>query len=89
MHTCPALRPRWNPEVRPSQLSDAAFRHLESVGFHIFFISRLYHAACVFPVYASQPGLPPHHARLGSGCRPALPGEAGYSLGSYARFQIS
>ena len=35
MHTCPALRPRWNPEVWPLQLPDAAFRHLESVGFHI------------------------------------------------------
>ena len=35
IHTCPALRPRWNLRARPLWLSDAAFRHLENVGFHI------------------------------------------------------
>jgi len=30
------------------------------------FVSRLHHAAPALPVYASQPGSPPHHATLGS-----------------------
>ena len=37
---------------------------------------------------SSVHGLPQCHARLGSGCRPTLPGETGYSQGPPARFQI-
>lgn len=37
-------------------------------------ISELNPAACVLPVYASQPGSPPHHATLGSGWVTPLPG---------------
>ena len=88
MPACPALRPRWIPQARPLRLSDAAFRYVDGVGFHNSLISGLYHAACMLPVYASQPGSPPHYARLGSGCWPALPGEIGCSLGPYTRFQL-
>jgi hypothetical protein len=37
-------------------------------------LSRLNRTAWTLAVYASQGGLPLHHARLASGCRPALPG---------------
>lgn len=38
------------------------------------YLSGLYHTACTFPVYASQPGSPPVHATLGTGWWPASPG---------------
>ena len=50
-------------------------------------ISRLNHTAWALAVYASQRRLPGHHARLASGCWPALPGGIGYPLGSIERFQ--
>src|SRR5262249_31308844 len=71
---CPALRPRRDREVRPMQLPDAAFRCFDGVGSRDKFISRLNHAAHPLAVYASQPGLPRHHARLASGWWPPLPG---------------
>ncbi len=51
-------------------------------------LSRLNHTASVLAVYASQCGLPQHHARLASGCRPALPGGRHGPQGSYGRFPI-
>ncbi len=51
-------------------------------------LSRLNHTASVRAVYASQCGLPRHHARLASGCRPALPGGRNGPQGSYGRFLI-
>ena len=48
---------------------DAAFRSENGVGSAIGSLSRLNHAACTLPVYASQPGSPPCHATLGSGWR--------------------
>jgi hypothetical protein len=53
------------------------------------FLSRLNDTAHPLAVYASQPGLLPDHARLASGCWPALPGGIGYPLGSNARFSFS
>jgi len=53
------------------------------------FLSRLNDTAHPLAVYASQPGLLPDHARLASGCWPALPGGIGYPLGSDARFSFS
>jgi hypothetical protein len=50
-------------------------------------ISWLNHTACTLPVYASQRGLPHHHATLGSGCRHTWPGGTGYPLGSNEKFQ--
>ena len=49
-------------------------------------ISGLHHTARSLAVYASQPGLPRHHARLAPGCWPALPGGAGYPQGPIERF---
>ena len=51
------------------------------------YLSRLNHTASALAVYASQDGLLRHHARLASGCRPALPGGFGYPQGSNERFQ--
>ncbi len=52
-------------------------------------LSRLNHTARTFAVYASQRRLLHRHARLASGCWPALPGGVGYPLGSNERFQPS
>ena len=52
-------------------------------------LSGLNHTASALAVYASQPRLPGHHARLASGCRPALPGGIRYPQGSCERFQIA
>jgi hypothetical protein len=51
-------------------------------------ISGLHHTARSLAVYASQPGLPRHHARLAPGCWPALPGGAGYPQGPIERFPL-
>jgi len=51
-------------------------------------VSGLNHTACVLPAYASQPRSPWNHARLGSGCWPALPGGIGYPLSPIAKFQV-
>ena len=49
-------------------------------------VSRLNHAAQTLAVYASQRRLPRRHARLASGCWPALPGGIGYPPDSDERF---
>ena len=41
-----------------------------------FVLSRLNHTASALAVYASQAGLPRHHARLASGCWPSSSGRA-------------
>ena len=70
--------------------TDAAFRRHNVVGSrNAKILSRLNHTAHPLAVYASQPGLLPDHARLASGCWPALPGGIGYPLGSNARFSSS
>lgn len=72
--------PRSLTPTRPQGLAvfqpwDAAFRYQYSVGSrHRVVLSRLDHAARTPTVYASQPGLPRHHARLVSGWGPPLPG---------------
>jgi hypothetical protein len=50
-------------------------------------LSRLNDTACTLAVYASQYGSPHSHARLASGCWPALPGGIGYPQGPSERFQ--
>jgi cytochrome P450 enzyme len=72
--TCSALRPRRDREVRPLRPPDAAFRCFDGVGSRDRFLSGLNHAARPLAVYASQSGLPRHHARLASGWWPPLPG---------------
>ena len=49
-------------------------------------LSRLNHAAYRLPVYASQPGSPPHHATLGTGGWPTLAGTGLSPAGSQRRF---
>jgi hypothetical protein len=51
-------------------------------------LSRLYHAACTPPVYASQAGSPPHHATLGSGGWPILSGSGLSPAGSLREFPM-
>ena len=51
-------------------------------------LARLNHTACTLAVYASQPGLPLHHARLASGWGPAFPGRASRPQGSFVRFPL-
>ena len=51
-------------------------------------LSRLNRMAFGLAVYASQAGLPRHHARLASGCWPGSPGRAFHPQGSIERFQI-
>jgi len=68
--------------ARPSACSDG-------VGSHEVTLSRLNHAACMLPVYASRPQLPAARATLGSGCGPALPDGIGYPLGSTEKFPSS
>jgi hypothetical protein len=55
---------RWHQAI---QCSDVAFSSEDGFGSAKILISRLYHAACRPPVYASQPGSSPDHATLGSG----------------------
>ena len=70
--------------------SGAAFRSRYVVGSRdVKILSGLNHTAHPLAVYASQPGLLPDHARLASGCWPALPGGIDYPLGSNARFSSS
>ena len=68
--------------ARPSACCDG-------VGSHEVTLSRLNHAACMLPVYASRPQLPTARATLGSGCGPALPDGIGYPLGSSEKFPSS
>ena len=49
-------------------------------------LSELNSMAFGLAVYASQDGLPHHHARLASGCWPALPDGIGYPKDSNERF---
>ena len=72
----------FNTSMLPSVWSD-------DVGSHKVTLSRLHHAACTLPVYASRPRLPASTQHLGSGCGPALPGGIGYPLGSTERFPPS
>ena len=62
--------------IRPGHLGqdDAAFHSPKSVGSLNHEISGLNDTARALAVYASQGGSPHHHARLASGCWPALPG---------------
>jgi hypothetical protein len=70
----------------PYGLSGAAFRQSDGVGSTTTIsVSGLNHTACALAVYASRWGLPSHHARLASGCGPALPGGTAYPLGPYTQ----
>ena len=88
MCTCPApLGPRWDRtrqakfgvSIQPSASTIASAPTKSS-------LSGLNNTAYTLAVYASQHGLPHSHARLASGCWPALPDGIGYPLGSSVRF---
>ncbi len=84
---CPALRPRRTLGARPVRPRGYSLplslrrRLLDAV------LSRLDHTACTLAVYASQAGLPQHHARLASGWWPPLAGQdwrpAGFTTKSF------
>ena len=57
--------------VRPTASREATFRAWYDVGPTMFLLSGLNHAAYRLAVYASQDGLPHHHARLASKRWPA------------------
>ena len=50
-----------------------------------FVLSRLNHTASALAVYASQAGLPRHHARLASGCWPSSSGRAWLPAGFHRK----
>src|SRR6266481_5126787 len=60
---------------------DTAFRLPNDVGARGYYLSRLNHAACTLPVYASQRGSLRHHATLGSGWWPASAGRGWFPAG--------
>lgn len=66
---------------------DAAFRSENDVGSAVSFLSRLYHAACKPPVYASQPRSLSHHATLGSGRWLTFAGAGLAPASSHRRFR--
>jgi hypothetical protein len=77
VRTCPALRPRRARHAWPF----ATCRHglpsfLTTSALAPSYLSRLHHAACTLPVYASQGGSLRHHATRGSGWWPASTGRA-------------
>ena len=74
MHARHVLRPRWDLGARRFRRLGAGAAQKTTAPPAISFISRLYRAALMPPVYASQPGLPPNHATLGSGWSPAFAG---------------
>jgi len=72
---CPALRPRQDRRVWPCRHANAA-PALTTTKAPALQLSRLNHTASALAVYASQGGLPHHHARLASGCRLSSTGRA-------------
>jgi hypothetical protein len=76
VHARRALRPRWGLRARLLRRVGAAAARKTTAAPASCFISRLNHTAHTLPVYASQPGLPPSHATLGSGWSPAFAGRA-------------
>jgi hypothetical protein len=67
LRTCPALRPRRTGRPSPKRDVRCSLPHRKQRRLRGHFLSRLYHAACSVPVYASQPGSLLDHATLGSG----------------------
>jgi hypothetical protein len=84
---CPALRPRQARHARPScGVSTRPSVYLTTSALTVGYLSRLHHAACTLPVYASQGGSLRHHATLGSGWWPSSTGRAWVPAGFRKRF---
>ncbi len=90
LRTCPALRPRRSTHLRPFTMSAMLpSAHLTTSAPHTSSLSRLHHAACTPPVYASQPGSLPDHATLGSGGWPAFAGSGLSPDGSLQKVSVT
>jgi len=94
VHLCPALRPRMDSLTRPIRRASSVPADTttktpidESFRGSITQLQCSLRAPCA-AWSASQDELPHHHARLASGCWPALPGGIGYPLGCYEKFLI-
>jgi hypothetical protein len=85
MCACPVVAPRQDSGVMPFCAGMLPSATITASAPTIRFISGLDHTAYILPVYASQHGLPRHHATLGSGCRHTWPGRTEYPLGSIMR----
>ena len=83
----PLFDPGGAPAPGPFRTGVGVFRHANGVDSATIILSGLHHAACTLPVYASQPGSPPHHATLGSGWGPALAGQDSHLLGRIEGFR--
>jgi len=87
--TCPAHRPRWDRGYQAIAVSRCSLPQSERRRLpQQKTISGLNHTACTLAVYASQPGLPLHHARLASDGRLTFSDGIGYPLGSNERFLL-
>ncbi len=84
----PLLDPDGPPTPGHHGVSNAAFRSLNDVGSASISLTRLYHAACTLPVYASQLGSPPDHATLGSGWWPTFTGSGLSPAGSLREVSV-
>ena len=62
---CPALRPRRTVRASLSRRVRCCLPLRKPRRLRVHFLSRLNHAACTPPVYASQPRSPSNHATLG------------------------
>jgi hypothetical protein len=87
MCACLAVGPRQDSGVMPFCAAMLPSATTIASAPAIRLISGLNHSAYTLPVYASQRGLPRHHATLGSGCRHTWPGGIDYPLGSNEKFQ--
>jgi hypothetical protein len=85
---CRALRPRQGLGARRLRHLSAAAAQKTTTAPTFSFVSRLNHTACTLPVYASQPGLPPVHATLGSAWSPAFAGR-GYPAGFLRKVSVT
>ena len=72
-----------------SELPDTAPAYVHDEGSSRLQLSGLNHTTFDLAVYASQDGLPHHHARLASGCRSSFARRDSYPQGFSERFQSS
>ena len=74
LRTCHALRPRRTAHPLPIRGARCCLPLRKRRRLRNHFLSRLNHAACTLPVYASTVASRPHDATLGSGWWLAFPG---------------
>jgi len=89
MHARPALRPRWECDTRPFRCCTVAGSSCTDTAPTRLLLSGLHHTAHVLAVYASQRGLPLHHARLASGRWPGVTGRGWSPAGSRLKVSVT